>query len=102
MSTVTQQAEKVKPSMLEVLEKCQELKIPLRMVGAWAWVLFKSKPSAEIRTALKEMGFKWIRKRSQWANSFGRPSRAARNYKPWDKYETTLLEDYVNAGLGVS
>ena len=101
-STVTEQTNKVKPSMLQVLETCQELKIPARMVGRWCWIKFESKPSAEIRTALKEMGFRWIRKRSQWANSFGRPSRAALSYRPWDKYSTVSLDDSLASRRAVA
>ena len=103
MSTVTEQANKVKSkSILEVLEFCQELKLPARVVGKWVWIQFESKPSAEIRQSLKAMGFRWSRRREQWANNCGHPTKPARGYRPWDKYKTTMLEDYVNAGLGVS
>ena len=103
MSTVTEQANKVKSkSILEVLEFCKELKLPARVVGKWVWIQFESKPSAEIRQSLKAMGFRWSRRREQWANNCGHPTKPARGYRPWDKYKTTMLEDYVNAGLGVS
>ena len=87
-------------SIIEVLEFCQAEKLPARVVGKWVWIQFESKPSAEIRAGLKSMGFRWSRRRSQWANNCGLPTRPARGYKPWDKYATTTLENYVNAGLG--
>ena len=101
MSTVTENKPKRK-SMLEVLETCQELKIPARMVGRWCWVEFESKPSAEIRTALKDMGFCWSHRRKQWANSFGRPSKPAQGYRPWDKYSTVSLDDSLASRRAVA
>ena len=101
MSSVNEHAKKVK-SVLEVLEQCRTLRIPARMVGRWCWIAFSEKPSVEIRTALKEMGFRWIRKRSQWANSFGRPSRAAQGYRPWDKYSTVSLDDSLASRKAVA
>lgn len=88
-------------SKLEVLEYCKAHGLPARMVGAWCWIRFDEKPSSEVRAGLKEQGFRWSNRRQQWCHSFGKSSRPARNYRPWDRYETTMLEDYVNAGLGV-
>lgn len=87
-------------SIIEVLEYCKAESLPARIVGRWIWIKFESKPSAEIRQGLKSMGFRWSRRRSQWANNCGHPTKPARSYRPWDKYQTTMLEDYVNAGLG--
>ena len=101
MSTVTEINSKDK-SILEVLEFCKTQALPARVVGRWIWVEFDSKPPAEIRQALKDFGFRWSKRRGQWAHNCGHQSRPARGYRPWDKYKTTLLEDYVNAGLGVS
>lgn len=89
-------------NLIEVLEFCKELSLPARVVGRWIWVKFESKPNAGIRQSLKDFGFHWSRRRGQWAHNCGHSSRPAHSYKPWDKYETTLLENYVNAGLGVS
>jgi len=101
MEAVTEKPKEVK-SILEVLETCRTLDVPARVVGCWVWIKFESKPSAEIRAALKEMGFRWSRRRGQWANNCGNPTKPARSYRPWDKYQTTMMEDYVNAGLGVA
>ena len=89
-------------SILEVLDYCKSQHLPARVVGQWVWIEFESKPSAEVRQGLKDMGFRWSRRRGQWSHSCGHNSRPARNYRPWDKYQTTMLEDYVNAGLGVA
>ena len=102
MIRLAEQSKAVKPkhSIIEVLEYCQAEKLPARVVGRWIWIKFDSKPSVEIRTDLKDMGFRWSRRRSQWAHNCGHSSRPARSYKPWDRYATTTLENYVNAGLG--
>lgn len=100
MVTVTENKSESK-TILEVLEFCKAHNLPARVVGRWVWVKFESKPPAEVRASLKAQGFRWSRRRGQWAHNCGRYSRPARNYKPWDRYQTTMLEDYVNAGLGV-
>ena len=100
-STVTKQTKKRK-SVLEVLETCQTLKIDVRMIGRWAWANFSSKPSAETRTALKEMGFKWVSRRKSWANNFGIPSKPARGYRPEDKYHVVSLEDALASRRAVA
>ncbi len=101
MATLTKDKSESK-SILEVLEFCKAQALPARVVGRWVWIRFESKPSTEIRQALKDFGFRWSRRRGQWSHSCGHSSLPAHSYKPWDRYETTLLEDYVNAGLGVS
>lgn len=101
MANLTNKPKEVK-SIIEVLEFCQEQKLPARVVGRWVWIKFESKPDADTRQALKDAGFRWSRRRGQWAHNCGHPTKPARSYRPWDKYQTTLLEDYVNAGLGVS
>ena len=89
-------------SIIEVLEYCKVQALPARVVGKWVWIKFESKPSAEIRQGLKDFGFRWSRRRGQWAHNCGHNSRPARYYRPWDKYQTTMMEDYVNTGLGVA
>jgi len=101
METVTKQPPKSK-SIIEVLQFCKERNLPARVVGRWVWIKFDSKPAADVRQALKDIGFRWSKRRGQWAHNCGHQAGPALNYKPWDKYETTMLEDYVNVGLGVS
>ena len=99
METVTKQSESSK-SIIEVLEFCKVQNLPARVVGRWVWIKFDDKPDAGTRQSLKDFGFRWSRRRGQWAHNCGHSSRPARSYRPW--YKTTMLEDYVNAGLGVS
>lgn len=104
METVQENKSKSKPnhSIIEVLEYCKAQNLPARVVGRWVWIKFESKPNTDIRQSLKDMGFRWSRRRGQWAHNCGHSSLPARGYRPWDKYKTTLLEDYVNVGLGVA
>lgn len=82
-------------SIIEVLEFCKAQSLPARVVGKWVWIKFDSKPSAEIRTALKDFGFRWSRRRAQWAHNCGYSSKPARSYRPWDKYRTIGLEQAI-------
>lgn len=105
MNTLPNQTQRSKSnhSIIEVLEFCKAQNLPARVVGKWVWVKFDSKPSAEIRQALKDFGFRWSQRRGQWSHSCGHNCRPARSYRPWDKYQTISLDEaYVNAGLGVT
>ena len=99
-TTVTQNKSKSK-SIIEVLEYCKEQNLPARVVGRWVWIKFESKPNAEIRQGLKDMGFRWSRRRQQWAHNCGRPTKPALSYKPWDKYQTVSIDE-AYAGLAVA
>ncbi|KKL57415.1 hypothetical protein LCGC14_2235670, partial [marine sediment metagenome] len=103
METVQENKSKSKSnhSIVEVLEFCKAQALPARVVGKWVWIKFDSKPDTETRQALKDIGFRWSRRRGQWCHNCGLSTRPARNYRPWDKYETTLMENYVDTGLGV-
>ncbi len=101
MASLTDKPKEVK-SILEVLEFCKEMSLPARVVGKWVWIKFESKPDADTRQSLKDAGFRWSRRRGQWSHACGTPSKPAHSYRPWDRYETTLLENYVNAGLAVT
>lgn len=81
--------------MLEILEYCKAESLPARIVGKWIWIEFESKPSSEVRQGLKDMGFRWSRRRGQWSHSCGHASRPARNYRPWDKYATQSMDDVI-------
>ncbi len=82
-----------KHSILEVLEFCSVQNLPARVVGRWVWIRFDSKPSAEVRQSLKDFGFRWSRRREQWAHNCGFASRPARSYRPWDRYRTMSLQE---------
>jgi len=90
-------------SIIEVLEFCKSRNLPARVVGSWVWIEFDSKPSAEIRQALKDFGFRWSRRRGQWAHNCGHSSRPARSYRPWDRYQTISLDEACQSvGLEVA
>jgi hypothetical protein len=95
METLSQQTNSSKSnhSIIEVLEFCKEQNLPARVVGKWVWIEFESKPSAEIRQALKDFGFRWSRRRGQWSHNCGRPTKPAHSYKPCDKYQTLSMDE---------
>ncbi len=103
MVTVTENTKQSKSnhSIIEVLEFCKSGNLPARVVGRWVWIKFESKPPAEVRQALKDFGFRWSRRRGQWSHNCGRPTKPARGYKPWDKYQTISIDE-AYAGLAVS
>lgn len=80
-------------SIIEVLEFCQVRGLPARVVGRWVWIKFDNKPTADVRQALKDYGFRWSRRRGQWAHNCGLASRPARAYRPWDRYQTYNADD---------
>ncbi|HUU15862.1 MAG TPA: hypothetical protein VMW72_01830 [Sedimentisphaerales bacterium] len=105
MNTLPNQSQTSKSnhSIIEVLEFCKAQNLPARVVGKWVWIKFESKPSAEIRQALKDFGFRWSPRRGQWSHSCGYSSRPARSYRPWDKYRTISLDEACQSvGLGVT
>ena len=79
-------------TMFEVLEFCKSHDLPARVVGKWVWIHFEEKPSAEIRQALKDFGFRWSKRRGQWSHNCGHYSLPAHSYRPWDRYRTIDLE----------
>ena len=95
MNTVAENKSKSK-SVIEVLEYCKDQHLPARLVGRWIWLRFDEKPSIEVRQSLKDMGFRWSHRRQQWANNCGRPTKPARNYAPWDKYQTVGLDEAIS------
>lgn len=65
----------------------------VEMIGAWVWVTFDAKPGSEDREALKAAGFRWMKRRGQWAHNCGIRTKAARGYHPREKYGSVLVED---------
>lgn len=92
MKTVQENKSESK-SILEVLDYCKANNLPARVVGKWVWIKFESKPTAEVRQGLKDMGFRWSRRRGQWAHNCGHSTKPALNYKPWDKYKTISIDE---------
>lgn len=77
----------------EVIEFCQQQNLPARVVGDWVWIKFSGKPKQAILDALKGFGFRWSKRRKQWAHNCNHPSQPARDYAPWDRYKTRTLEE---------
>lgn len=105
METLSQhpKSSKSNHSIIEVLEFCKAQNLPARVVGRWVWIQFDSKPSSQTRESLKQFGFRWSRRRGQWAHNCGYVSRPARSYRPWDRYRTISLEEAcANTGLEVA
>ena len=61
--------------LASVVRFCQEHNLPADVVGRWVWVRFQSKPDPETRNLLKGAGFRWVRKRGQWAHHCGYRTR---------------------------
>ncbi len=80
-------------SIIEVLQFCRENQLPARVVGRWVWLKFPSKPKSHILESLKEIGFRWSKRRGQWAHNCNHPSLPAKDYAPWDRYPTKSLEE---------
>lgn len=71
---------------------CIAKDLDAEVVGAWVWVTFDEKPSAELREELKSAGFRWVRKRGQWAHNCGVFSRSNRSdAHPRTKYGSIRL-----------
>ena len=95
METLSQhpKSSKSEHSIIEVLEFCKAQNLPARVVGRWVWIKFDAKPPTEIRQALKDFGFRWSKRRGQWAHNCGHSSRPAKSYRPWDKYQTRTIDE---------
>jgi len=84
---------KKQKNLIDVVEFCKQNSLPGRVVGRWVWIEFESIPDENTRQMLKDFGFKWSPRRQQWAHNCGHRSRAAKSYRPWDKYPTRSLDE---------
>ena len=75
-----------KKHVLEVVGWCQELNLSAELVGQWVWVTFDQKPEQDLLKKLKQMGFKWSKRRGKWANNCGHPAKSAHQSNPWETY----------------
>jgi hypothetical protein len=66
-----------KHNLIEVVEFCRQQGIAdkAEIVGRWVWVEFDTKPSSELRQAMKDFGFRWSKRRGRWAHNCGHYSR---------------------------
>ena len=76
MTTQTTQSEHTEKldNLIDVIEFCREHALPADVVGRWVWIRFDDKPDADTRELLKAAGFKWVRRRGQWAHNCGYPT----------------------------
>ena len=81
--------------IVEVLHFCQQNNVPARVVGKWVWVKYSGNPGSSVRQLLKDFGFRWSKRRKQWAHNCGNHSKPADNYAPWDRYETIKADEYL-------
>ena len=64
-----------KPETLpQVIQFCKDHDLPADVVGRWVWLRFDSKPDDETRTLIKGAGFRWVKRRGEWAHNCGRPT----------------------------
>lgn len=72
-------------NQIEVIEFCQDNHLPADIVGRWIWVKFDNKPNAEVRQLMKDFGFRWSKRRGEWAHNCGYACTRGR-CNPRDKY----------------
>ena len=75
-----------KTKVLEVISFCKQHNFYAELVGKWVWVSFDEKPDKATLKTLKDMGFKWSRRRGKWANNCGHPTKSAYQSDPWETY----------------
>lgn len=64
----------------------------VEMIGAWVWITFPGKPEADVRAEAKRQGFRWVKRRGQWAHNCGVRTKSANGYHPREKYGTVLVQ----------
>jgi len=62
------------------------------IVGAWVWIEFPVKPKQEILNQIKDLGFRYSKKRKAWQHPCG-VFRSKAPYDPKDKYGVTAIEE---------
>lgn len=60
-------------NLVEVIVWCKHRQLAADVVGRWVWLKFESKPDQEVRDELKAAGFRWVKKRGEWAHNCGHP-----------------------------
>ena len=66
-------------NQFDVIEFCKARHLNADIVGHWIWVKFDNKPSAELRQALKDFGFRWSNRRGEWSHDCGHPSKRSKS-----------------------
>ena len=86
-------------STAELVEKAriaQHVGATVKIVGAWVWAEFESKPSVEARQALKDAGYHWNSTRGCWQYA-GVPCRHTKAITAyvWAKYGAKDLTEVM-------
>ena len=71
---------------VEVISFCRGLNLNAELVGQWVWVTFAERPERDLLRKLKQMGFRWSKRRGKWANNCGHPAKSAHQSNPWETY----------------
>ncbi len=100
-TTTSEAGEKFNPAtdrprnLIDVIVWCKFHQVPADVVGRWVWVKFEEKPAAEVRENLKAAGFRWCKKRGEWAHNCGHPTRSGHGnprYK-YGEFSVGLITD---------
>ena len=68
-----------------------------RIVGAWLWVQFPTRPEPETRATLKRLGFSWNGTRGVWQHPGGVFRPRAHSYDPRDAYGEQPIDTETTA-----
>lgn len=66
----------------------------VEIIGSWVWLTYPSKPARSELDMLKANGFRWARKRKQWAHACGVFTRSnPKIAHPRQKYGSVVVKD---------
>lgn len=65
----------------------------VEIIGSWVWLTYPDKPAREELDRLKANGFRWARKRKQWAHSCNTPAGRRLKVHPRTKYGSVVVKD---------
>jgi hypothetical protein len=61
-------------NLIDVARWCDQHGLPGHVVGRWVSIRFPEKPDADTHAALKAVGFRWVKRRGEWAHNCAHPS----------------------------
>lgn len=70
-------------NLIDVARWCDARGLPASIVGRWVWIRFPEKPNGETRAALKAVGFRWVKRRGEWAHNCGHPTGRGKCNPRW-------------------
>ena len=66
------------------------------VVGAWVWIEFPEKPTAQVRSQLNTLGFSWNSSRGVWQHPCGVFRCRSQKYDPREVYGMHELDENKN------